>query len=81
VRFPTYLGYPIVKDDGVRTETSGGDTLYWTYLLGPGVIGFGESPPNVPVETFRYPDQGNGAGVEVLWTRRQFAMHPLAIAA
>jgi hypothetical protein len=76
VRFATYLGYPIIKDDGVLTAVSGSDVHYWTYLLGEGAIGFAESPPNVPVETFRYPDQGNGSGVEVLWTRRQFAMHP-----
>lgn len=76
VRFPTYLGYPIIKDDGVQKDASGGDIHYWTYLLGEGVIGFAESPPNVPVETYRYPNQGNGSGVEVLWTRRQYAMHP-----
>lgn len=77
VLFPTYLGYNIVKNDNVLTETSGGDTYYWTYLMGPGALSFAESPPDVPVETFRYPDQGNGSGVEVLWTRRQFAMHPM----
>lgn len=76
VLFPTYLGYYIVEDDGVYTSTSGSDVTYSTYLLGSGVIGYAESPPAVPVETFRYPDQGNGSGVEVLWTRRQYVMHP-----
>ena len=75
-RFATYLGYRVVKDDGVQKDTSGADIHYWSYLLGQGVVGFGESPPNVPVETFRYPDQGNGAGVEALWTRRQYLLHP-----
>jgi hypothetical protein len=76
VRFPTYLGYYIVKDDGVSKTVNGSDITYSTYLLGSGVVGFAESPPAVPVETFRYPDQGNGAGVEALWTRRQYVMHP-----
>jgi hypothetical protein len=76
VRFPTYLGYPVIVDDGVQKDTSGDDIHYWTYLLGSGVIGFGESPPAVPVETIRIPAQGNGAGVEQLWTRRQYVMHP-----
>jgi hypothetical protein len=76
VRFPSYLGYYIVKDDGVQKDVSGGDVTYSTYLLGTGVVGFAESPPDVPVETWRAPQQGNGAGVEQLWTRRQYIMHP-----
>lgn len=82
VRFPTYLGYPIVVDDGVQVDDAGGgDFHYWTYLLGEGVVGWGESPVAVPVETDRAPAQGNGSGVEQLWTRRQFIMHPLNLAA
>lgn len=76
VRFPTYLGYMVVVDDGVQKDVSGSDLFYWTYLLGNGAIGFAESPPDVPVETIRIPAAGNGAGVEQLWTRRQFALHP-----
>jgi hypothetical protein len=76
VRFPTYLGYPVVKDDSMPVIASGSDLLYHTYLMGPGVLGWAESPPDVPVETDRLPAQGNGAGVEQLWTRRQYVMHP-----
>lgn len=76
VRFPTYLGYYVIVDDGVQKDTSGSDITYSTYLLGPGAIAWSESPPAVPVETFRYPDQGYGAGAESLFVRRQYLMHP-----
>jgi hypothetical protein len=77
VRFPTYLGYKVIVDDGVQVDDAGGgDFHYWTYLLGEGVVGWGESPVAVPVETDRAPAQGNGAGTEVLYTRRQYLMHP-----
>lgn len=76
IRFPTYLGYRVIKDDGVQVDTSGSDLHYWTYVMGPGAIGFAEHAPAVPVETDRLPTQGNGAGVEQLWTRRQYVMHP-----
>lgn len=77
VNIPTYMGYQVlVSDTCPVTLISGVDYSYLSYLCAPGVLGFAESPPEVPVETFRYPDQGNGAGVEALFTRRQFALHP-----
>jgi len=79
VRFPSYLGYRIVKDDGTPVVTGTNRPSYHTYLLGKDALGFAEVPPDVPVETFRHPEQGNGGGVEELWTRRQFVMHPYGI--
>jgi hypothetical protein len=46
-------------------------------MSAPGILGFGESPPDMPVETERKPAKGMGTGMEVLYTRRQFALHPL----
>jgi hypothetical protein len=82
VNFPTYLGYRVIVDDGVRVVQGTTNTaryLYSTYLLGEGAIGWGEAPVDIPVETFRYPAQGNGMGVEELWTRRQYVLHPYGI--
>jgi hypothetical protein len=79
VRFPTYLGYRVVKDDLCPAIAGSNRTRYHTYLIGSDALGWAESPPSVPVETFRHPAQGNGGGVEELWTRRQFAMHPYGI--
>ena len=79
VMFPTYLGYRVVKDDLCPAIAGVNRIRYHTYLVGTDALGFAESPPDVPVETFRHPEQGNGGGVEELWTRRQFCMHPYGI--
>ena len=75
VNIPTYLGYEVMVTDNVPV-TGAGPYVYTSYLCSKGIVGFSESPPPIPVETYRRPDQGNGTGVETLYTRRQFAMHP-----
>lgn len=79
VRFPTYLGYQVIVDDGVPAVAGTNRIMYWTFLVGKQAIGFAEHPPAVPTETFRYPAQGNGGGVEELWSRRQYILHPYGI--
>lgn len=79
VKFPTYLGYRVIKDDLCPAIAGTYRIRYHTYLIGKDAFGWAESPPDVPVETFRHPAQGNGGGVEELWTRRQFALHPYGI--
>ena len=72
IKFGTYLGYRVVVSDTV--PVSGGQ--YTTYLCAPGVIGYAEKPPLIPVETYRLPLTGMGAGTETMVTRRQFSLHP-----
>ena len=72
IKIPTYLGYRVVVSD--TCPVSGG--AYTSYLCAPGVLGWCEKPPAKPVETKREPLQGYGSGVEILVTRRQFAIHP-----
>ena len=79
VKFPTYLGYNVVVDDGVPAVAGANRTNYSTYLVGRGAFGFAEVPPAVPVEVDRKAAQGDGAGVEEMWTRRQYIMHPYGI--
>lgn len=83
IKLPTYLGYQVLVTDNVpvvaildEEEAPTGDYAYTTYLLGQGCVGFAESPPARPVETDYKPSQGQGAGVDELWTRRQFGLHP-----
>lgn len=76
VKFPTYLGYRVVKDDNCRKVAGSNRIEYWTYLIGQGAIAWGEASVEIPVETYRLPNRGNGMGVEQLWTRRQYIMHP-----
>jgi hypothetical protein len=79
VNFPSYLGYQVIVDDGVPAVAGANRIMYWTFLIGKQAIGWAESPPSVPTETIRMPAQGNGAGVEELWSRRQYIMHPYGI--
>lgn len=82
VRFPTYLGWRVIKDDGVKTISGSNRTKYVTYLLGRGSICWNEAPtsPSPNIETEAKPDQGNGMGGDILYSRRQFVMHPYGIA-
>lgn len=73
---PTYCGHDVLVSDMCPVDVSGGDLIYTTYLCGPGVLGWAEKSPDKPVETERKPLKGNGAGVEILVHRKQFALHP-----
>lgn len=76
IRIPTYLGYRVVVSD---TCPTGSGSAYVSYLAAPGVLGYGEKPPIKPVEFKSEPLQGYGAGVEIMVTRRQFALHPYGL--
>lgn len=78
VVIPTYLGYRVVETDTVPVSDQGGGVLhYTTYVCGPGVFHWAESPPANPIAVEREELQGNGMGVETLVTRRQYALHPI----
>ena len=78
VNIPTYLGYRVMVSDTLPVVSLGGsDYRYTSYLSAPGILGFAESPPDMPVETDRKPAKGMGTGMEELYTRRQFALHPI----
>ena len=81
VKFPTYLGYRVVKDDGTKTITGSNRTEYVTYLVGRGAMCWNEAPtsPSPSIEVDRKPEQGNGFGVDILYSRRQFVLHPYGI--
>jgi len=79
---PTYLGRRVIVDDSLPyTPAAGagaGDAAarYTSVLFGAGSIGYGEGSPLVPVEVERAAAQGNGGGVETLWTRKTWILHP-----
>jgi hypothetical protein len=72
VRFPSYLGYQVIRDDDCYQN----GTITHTYLLARDAFAWGEGTPKVPVEIDRKPSLGNGGGVEELWSRREFCLHP-----
>lgn len=87
VQLPYYKGYRVIVDDSMIYSGSGATTNYLTVIAGPGAIGFGggaghlfafgEGMPKTPVEIDRTPEAGNGGGMETLWERKTWIIHPL----
>lgn len=79
VMFPTYLGYNVIVDDGAKTIAGANRTKYVTYLLGSDAICWNEVPPANAVATDSDESKANGMGIDELWTRRQFVLHPYGV--
>lgn len=78
---PTYLGLRVIVDDGMPVEE--GDTSgfkYTSVLFGAGAFGYGVGNPEVPVEVEREAAQGEGGGIETLWVRNTWILHPFGFA-
>lgn len=73
----TFMGRRIIVDDGLPVEagsTSG--FKYTSVLFGAQAVGYGEGSPTVPVAVQREEDQGDGGGIETLWVRNTWLLHP-----
>lgn len=74
---PTFMGKRVIVDDGMTVTPGATDGFkYTTVLFGEGAFGWGEGMPKVPVELEREASQGNGGGIETLWTRKTNIIHP-----
>lgn len=74
---PTYMGLRVIVDDGLPVVAGTTDGFkYTSVIFGEGAFGYGDGMPNVPVAVQREEDQGNGGGVETLWTRKTWILHP-----
>lgn len=75
---PYYMGKRVIVDDGLPAVATGTNSGYrfTSILFGEGAIGYGERTPKVPVEAYRRPDQGNGGGIEQVWERKSWVIHP-----
>jgi len=82
----SFMGRRIIVDDGLPFTAAAGAgggvaaARYTSFLFGSGLIGYGERSPKVPVELEREAAQGNGAGVETLWERKAWVIHPFGTA-
>lgn len=76
---PTYLGYRVVVSDKVPAIAGTNRIRYWNFLIGANAFGWAESPVARPVSVENDESAGDGMGIETLWTRRQFALHPYGI--
>lgn len=66
----------IITDDGVPTFGTGVNRKYLTFLYDESVIGMGNGSPKKPVATSRVEEAGNGGGIETLWERKTWMLHP-----
>lgn len=81
VNIPTFLGRRVIVDDGLPNPAGAGAAqtaagIYHTWLFGQGALRLGTGAPKVPTEVERDPAANNGAGLENLHSRVQFAIHP-----
>ena len=79
---PTFMGRRVIVDDGMpftaAAGTGAGDAAaqYTSFLFGTNLVGYAERAPRVPAEVEREAAQGNGAGVETIWERKSWVIHP-----
>jgi hypothetical protein len=75
-KIATFAGMSVIVSDDVTVTAGTNSPMYRSYILGPGVVTYGTSMPDIPVEVFRNPEKGNGGGVETLHNRRYALIHP-----
>jgi len=72
-----------VSDQCPRVAGATSGFKYTSYLFGNGAIGYaeatGEGGPKKPVELESAASAGNGEGVETVWYRRHWVMHPRGV--
>lgn len=73
INIPMFLGREVIVDDSM--PNAGG--VFETWLFGRGAVRWGSGSPKVPTETERKPDQGNGGGMEILYNRVEWVIHPV----
>ncbi|QMS41832.1 capsid protein [Salmonella phage S55] len=74
--FATYQGYRVIVDDSMTVVGQGTSRKFISIIFGQGAIGYGEGNPSNPLEYEREASRGNGGGVETLWTRKTWLLHP-----
>jgi hypothetical protein len=73
---PTYQGKIVIVDDGMPVVAgSGNGYKFYSIIFGGAVVGYGEGTPRVPVELYREPLKGNGAGIETIIERKTMMLH------
>jgi hypothetical protein len=82
----TYKGRAVIVDDSLPVSGTGDARVYTSILFGRGSIGFGsvdgnafalgEGTPKVAQELIRTPEAGNGGGMESIWERKTWIIHP-----
>jgi hypothetical protein len=84
----SFMGFPVIRDDGLTVEVvppraaaegvsaHPAYNLYYSYLFGNGAFATGVGQPKTPYEVDRKPDAGNGGGMETIYHRVEWILHP-----
>lgn len=83
---PTYKGLLVIVTNAFPVTGTGADRVYTTVLYGNGAFGWGnadgsnfaigEGVPKVAAAATRSEEVGNGGGMESIWERKTWMMHP-----
>lgn len=77
-----YAGLRVIIDKNMPYTAAAGvnptdaAATYVSYIMGNGILAYGEKAVKVPMEIYRRPDQGNGGGIETMWVRKDILLHP-----
>lgn len=73
-----YAGHRVITSDNAPAIPvgTGSGFHYITTIFGPAAFGYGEGTPSTPVELWRDPSIGDGAGEEQLYERNTWLIHP-----
>jgi len=74
--YRAYMGRRIIVDDTLPVTAVTGGFKYTSVLFGADAFGFGNGDPETPIEVDREPNAADGGGVENLWLRRTWLLHP-----
>lgn len=84
-----YKGRAIIVDDTLPVTGSGNARIFTSILFGAGAIGFGgvegsafaigEGVPKLAFEVSRTAEAGHGGGMESIWERKTWVLHPFGI--
>lgn len=70
---PAFLGRRVVVDDSMPNAAG----VFDTWIFGSQASRWGVGSPKVPAEVDRAPSEGNGGGSEELFSRIEWALHPV----
>lgn len=74
-----YGDFRVHVSDNMPAIAGTNRTRYHTYLLGSNVLAWADKTMPNAVSVARDEAAGNGVGMETLWTRRQFILHPYGV--
>jgi hypothetical protein len=76
VGFGSYQGLGCVVDDAMPVTAGTNSPAYLTALFGGGAFRWGEGVHRNPFEVDSSPDAGNGGGLDTIYSRRNYTLHP-----